>query len=199
MRFNMQSSVHSFFFFLAWLTDPPLWGGGRWETKHFMGIIALWTPSFPRKLYFFDKIIHVQPYFVPGQFCPWMFLKCIWWIHFCSLQKSLIITFVRNSSIHVYNFAWKLKKPKKSYYFSAIFQTCFCLISEVWVNPSQETLLSTKHLTLFPPPLLPPCSLIFRITSKKRLKFREVGYKAHICSPVKTFNSSRQDNQSNRC
>ena len=45
----------------------------------------------------------------------------------------------------------------------------------------------------------PPCSLIFRITSKKRLKFREVGYKAHICSPVKTFNNSRQDNQSNRC
>lgn len=167
--------------------------------KTFYGNNSPLNPKLSKEIIFFDKIIHVQPYFVPGQFCPWMFVKCIWWIHFCSLQKSLIITFVRNSSIHVYNFAWKLKKPKKSYYFSAIFQTCFCLISEVWVNPSQETLLSTKHLTLFPPPLLPPCSLIFRITSKKRLKFREVGYKAHICSPVKTFNNSRQDNQSNRC
>ena len=100
--------------------------------------IALWTPSFPRKLYFVDKIIHVQPDFVLGQF--WMVLKCFWWIHYCSFQKSLTITFVSNSSIHVYNFVWKLKKPKKSFYFSAIFQTCFCLISGVWVNPSQETL-----------------------------------------------------------
>ena len=32
----MQSCVHSFFF--ARPTDPPSREGGRWETKHFMGM-----------------------------------------------------------------------------------------------------------------------------------------------------------------
>ena len=33
----MQSCVHSLFFF-ARPTDPPSREGGRWETKHFMGM-----------------------------------------------------------------------------------------------------------------------------------------------------------------
>ena len=33
----MQSCVHSIFFF-ARPTDPPSQEGGRWETKHFMGM-----------------------------------------------------------------------------------------------------------------------------------------------------------------
>ena len=37
VRFNMQSRVHSFFF-SARLTDPPSREGGRWETKHFIGM-----------------------------------------------------------------------------------------------------------------------------------------------------------------
>ena len=41
----MQSCVHSFFF--ARLTDPPSREGGRWETKHFMGIaLALLKEGF---------------------------------------------------------------------------------------------------------------------------------------------------------
>ena len=36
VRFNMQSCVHSFFF--ARPTDSPSREGGRWETKHFMGM-----------------------------------------------------------------------------------------------------------------------------------------------------------------
>ena len=37
--FNMQSCVLSFFlFFFARPTDPPSREGGRWETKHFMGM-----------------------------------------------------------------------------------------------------------------------------------------------------------------
>ena len=35
--FNMQSCVHSFFFFHR-PTDPPSREGGQWDTKHFMGI-----------------------------------------------------------------------------------------------------------------------------------------------------------------
>ena len=40
VRFNVQSCVHSFFFFflLDRPTDPPSQEGGRWETKHFMGM-----------------------------------------------------------------------------------------------------------------------------------------------------------------
>ena len=133
--------------------------------------IALWTPSFPRKLYFLTKLsMFSQILFLGNSVLGW-FSNVFGEFIFAASKKSLTITFVSNSSIHVYNFAWKLKKPKKSFYFSAIFQTCFCLISGVWVNPSQETPLRTKHLTLFPPSLLPPCSLIFRIMSTKRLKF----------------------------
>ena len=40
VRFNMQSCVHSFFFF-AQPTDPPSREGGRWETKHFIGMALL--------------------------------------------------------------------------------------------------------------------------------------------------------------
>ena len=139
--------------------------------KTFYGNNSPLNPKLSKEIIFFWQNYPCSTIFFPGQFCPWMFLKCIWWVHFCSLQKSLIITFVRNSSIHVYNFAWKLKEPKKSYYFSAIFQTCFCLISEVWVNPSQETLLSTKHLTLFPPPLLPPVRSYLGSRVKRDLSF----------------------------
>ena len=32
------SCIHSFFFFFARPTDPPLREGERWETKHFMGM-----------------------------------------------------------------------------------------------------------------------------------------------------------------
>ena len=38
VRFTMQSCVHSFLFFFARPTDPPSQEGGRWETKHFMGM-----------------------------------------------------------------------------------------------------------------------------------------------------------------
>ena len=40
MRFNVQSCIHSFFFcfLLDRPTDPPSQEGGRWETKHFMGM-----------------------------------------------------------------------------------------------------------------------------------------------------------------
>ena len=34
----MQSCVHFFFFFFARPSDPPSREGGRWETKHFMGM-----------------------------------------------------------------------------------------------------------------------------------------------------------------
>ena len=40
----MQSCVHSFFFlFFARPTDPPSREGGRWETKHFMGMALVKT------------------------------------------------------------------------------------------------------------------------------------------------------------
>ena len=46
VRFNMQSCVHSFFFFFFGPIDRPTFTrGGRWETKHSMGMaqVSVWN------------------------------------------------------------------------------------------------------------------------------------------------------------
>ena len=72
----MQSCVHSFFFFFAGPTDPPLQEGGRWETKHFMGMALAMigsTSSTPTGIIFslvFKWLTPESKLVIPLDWCP---------------------------------------------------------------------------------------------------------------------------------